>query len=103
MGKSEYLGLRAGKSLLPAGITRIDGVFERGDAVIIRGPDGAEIGRGLVAYDAGEADKIKVAVKKPMLSNEPKGLNHCPQSARLDSVPEKPRWKRRAKQIRAWQ
>ncbi len=51
--------LRAGKSLLPAGITRIDGVFERGDAVIIRGPDGAEIGRGLVAYDAGEADKIK--------------------------------------------
>jgi glutamate 5-kinase len=51
--------LRAGKSLLPAGITRIDGVFERGDAVVIRGPDGAEIGRGLVAYDAAEADKIK--------------------------------------------
>jgi glutamate 5-kinase len=51
--------LRAGKSLLPAGITRIDGAFERGDAVVIRGPDGAEIGRGLVAYDAAEADKIK--------------------------------------------
>jgi len=51
--------LRAGKSLLPAGITRIDGVFERGDAVVIRGPDGAEIGRGLVAYDADEADRIK--------------------------------------------
>ncbi|MEA2986917.1 MAG: glutamate 5-kinase [Alphaproteobacteria bacterium] len=51
--------LRAGKSLLPAGITRIDGVFERGDAVVIRGPDGAEIGRGLVAYDAAEADKIR--------------------------------------------
>jgi len=51
--------LRAGKSLLPAGITRIDGAFERGDAVVIRGPDGAEIGRGLVAYDADEADKIR--------------------------------------------
>ncbi len=51
--------LRTGKSLLPAGITRIDGSFERGDAVVIRGPDGAEIGRGLVAYDAAEADKIR--------------------------------------------
>ena len=27
--------------------------------MVIRGPDGAEIGRGLVAYDAAEADKIK--------------------------------------------
>ena len=51
--------LRRGKSLLPAGITRVDGAFERGDAVVIRGPDGAEIGRGLVAYDAAEADKIR--------------------------------------------
>ncbi len=51
--------LRRGKSLLPAGITRIDGAFERGDAVVIRGPDGAEIGRGLVAYDADEAEKIR--------------------------------------------
>ena len=44
--------LRRGKSLLPAGVTRVEGAFERGDAVVIRGPDG-EIGRGLVAYDAG--------------------------------------------------
>src|SRR6202795_874016 len=51
--------LRRGKSLLPAGITRVDGPFERGDAVVIRGPDGAEIGRGLVAYDADEAEKIR--------------------------------------------
>ncbi len=51
--------LRKGRSLLPAGIIRIDGAFARGDAVIIRGPDGAEVGRGLVAYDADEADKIK--------------------------------------------
>jgi glutamate 5-kinase len=51
--------LRAGKSLLPAGIIRVDGSFERGDAVLIRGPDGAEIGRGLIAYDSADADKIK--------------------------------------------
>jgi glutamate 5-kinase len=50
--------LRRGKSLLPAGVIRVDGAFGRGDAVIIRGPDGAEIGRGLVAYDATDAAKI---------------------------------------------
>ena len=50
--------LRRGKSLLPAGVIRVDGEFHRGDAVIIRGPDGAEIGRGLVAYDAPDAGKI---------------------------------------------
>ena len=51
--------LRAGKSLLPAGVIRIDGQFSRGDAVIVRGPDGHEIGRGLVAYDADHAGQIK--------------------------------------------
>jgi glutamate 5-kinase len=51
--------LRRGKSLLPAGVIRVDGEFARGDAVIIRGPDGDEIGRGLVAYDAEDAEKIK--------------------------------------------
>jgi glutamate 5-kinase len=51
--------LRRGKSLLPAGVARVDGGFERGDAVIIRGPDGAEIGRGLCAYDAADAQKIR--------------------------------------------
>jgi glutamate 5-kinase len=51
--------LRRGKSLLPAGVIRVDGQFSRGDAVVIRGPDAAEIGRGLVAYDAGDAILIK--------------------------------------------
>src|SRR5712675_304188 len=51
--------LRAGKSLLPAGVIRVDGTFARGDAVVIRGPDGLEVGRGLVAYDAVDADKVK--------------------------------------------
>ena len=51
--------LRRGNSLLPVGVVRIDGAFERGDAVIIRGPDGTEIGRGLCAYDVEDARKIK--------------------------------------------
>jgi glutamate 5-kinase len=51
--------LRGGKSLLPAGVIKIEGAFGRGDAVLVRGPDGAEIGRGLSAYDAEDADKIK--------------------------------------------
>jgi glutamate 5-kinase len=51
--------LRRGKSLLPAGVTRVEGSFSRGDAVVVRGPDGAEIGRGLIAYDADDAVKIR--------------------------------------------
>jgi glutamate 5-kinase len=51
--------LRSGKSLLPAGVIRVEGGFGRGDAVVVRGPDGAEVGRGLIAYDADDAEKIK--------------------------------------------
>ena len=50
--------LVSGKSLLPAGVTGIEGGFARGDCVLIRNPDGGEIGRGLIAYDAGEAAQI---------------------------------------------
>ena len=50
--------LRSGKSLLPAGVRAVRGRFERGDTVAILGPGGEEIGRGLVAYDAGDAERI---------------------------------------------
>ena len=50
--------LASGKSLLPAGVTRVEGSFARGDCVIIRTAAGAEIGRGLVAYDIAEAVQI---------------------------------------------
>ena len=60
--------LRGGKSLLPAGVIRIDGTFASGDAVVIRGPDGAEVGRGLVAYDADDALKIKGRSSADILS-----------------------------------
>jgi glutamate 5-kinase len=53
------LALRRGNSLLPVGVVRIDGDFARGDAVVVRGPDGGEIARGLSAYDADEAQRIK--------------------------------------------
>ena len=51
--------LARGKSLLPAGVTRIEGVFARGDCVAIRNEHGAEIGRGLIAYDAAHAERIR--------------------------------------------
>lgn len=50
--------LAAGKSLLSAGVTRAEGTFERGDAVVIRGPDGRELGRGLASYAQGDAVRI---------------------------------------------
>jgi glutamate 5-kinase len=50
--------LDAGKSLLPAGVRRVEGSFERGDAVVIRTLAGREMGRGLIAYGAEEAGRI---------------------------------------------
>jgi glutamate 5-kinase len=60
--------LNSGRSLLPAGVIRVEGAFSRGDAVVIRGPDGVEIARGLVAYDAEDADKIKGRSSADILS-----------------------------------
>ncbi len=50
--------LAAGGSLLPAGVRAVEGTFERGDAVLVRGPDGAALARGLSAYGAEEAGRI---------------------------------------------
>lgn len=47
-----------GKSLLPAGITRVEGDFESGDCVAICSPDGQEIARGLSNYDAEQVRRI---------------------------------------------
>jgi glutamate 5-kinase len=51
--------LAGGASLLPAGVVRVEGVFARGDCVVIRDHRGAEIGRGLIAYDALHAERIR--------------------------------------------
>ncbi len=50
--------LASGKSLLPAGVRQVEGAFERGDAILVRGLDGGELGRGLAGYDAAEARAI---------------------------------------------
>ena len=50
--------LRRGKSLLPAGVTGVEGAFERGDPVAIAGPDGEVLGAALVGYAAAEARAI---------------------------------------------
>ena len=50
--------LRAGKSLLPAGVTRVTGAFGRGDPVAIVAPGGEVLGKGLVRYTAAEAKAI---------------------------------------------
>lgn len=50
--------LMSGKSLLPAGVRLVSGAFSRGDTVAILSPEGREIARGLVAYDAGDAVRI---------------------------------------------
>ena len=47
--------LANGKSLLPIGVTRVTGDFERGDAIAIRNADGVEIARALVGLDSDEA------------------------------------------------
>ena len=51
--------LAGGKSLLPAGVTRVEGSFERGDLVLVLGPNGVEVARGLVAYSSADAARIK--------------------------------------------
>ncbi|MGB1035276.1 MAG: PUA domain-containing protein, partial [Primorskyibacter sp.] len=50
--------LARGTSLLPAGVTAIQGTFGRGDPVVIAGPDGA-LGQGLCRYTAPETQQIK--------------------------------------------
>jgi glutamate 5-kinase len=50
--------LMQGKSLLPAGVTRAVGRFDRGDTVSIVGPDGVEVARGICAYSDSDAARI---------------------------------------------
>jgi glutamate 5-kinase len=50
--------LLLGRSLLPAGVIAVEGVFERGDTVIIRTRTGNEAGRGLSAYSSADIRRI---------------------------------------------
>jgi glutamate 5-kinase len=50
--------LHDGKSLLPIGVKKCEGIFSTGDAVFIKTLAGLNVGCGLVAFDRAEADKI---------------------------------------------
>jgi glutamate 5-kinase len=50
--------LKSGRSLLPAGVIKVEGRFERGDAVIVADTAGNEVARGLTAYSARDARHI---------------------------------------------
>ncbi len=51
--------LAEGRSLLPAGVTGVEGAFERGDPIAVRDADGREVARGLAAYGSGDAARIR--------------------------------------------
>ncbi|MBT7484059.1 glutamate 5-kinase [Candidatus Peregrinibacteria bacterium] len=53
--------LERGKSLLSSGITAVEGEFERGNVVVILGPNKEKVGFGQVNYNAEELVKIKGA------------------------------------------
>jgi glutamate 5-kinase len=50
--------LRDGRSLLPAGVRSVEGTFQRGDPVLVQGPDGEALARGLSAYGSEDAARI---------------------------------------------
>ncbi|MCE9521142.1 MAG: glutamate 5-kinase [Alphaproteobacteria bacterium] len=50
--------LAQGKSLLPAGVTVVDGTFERGDCVVVKDLANREVARGLIAYGCDDARRI---------------------------------------------
>lgn len=50
--------LKGNRSLLAAGITRLEGDFRRGDAVEVVAPEGEAVARGLVSYDSADLQRI---------------------------------------------
>ena len=51
--------LRGGGSLLPVGVVEVSGDFQAGDAVVVRGPGGRDLARGLVTFSSEEAQRIR--------------------------------------------
>lgn len=47
------------RSLLPAGVVKVEGEFGRGDVVVITGVKGTAVARGLSNYSAADIDKIR--------------------------------------------
>tara|TARA_B100001123_G_scaffold331420_1_gene373706 strand:+ start:1803 stop:2909 length:1107 start_codon:yes stop_codon:yes gene_type:complete len=51
--------IQNGKSLLPAGVKRINGSFEKGDHILVKDQNNIECGRGLTSFSSIEVEKIK--------------------------------------------
>jgi glutamate 5-kinase len=75
---------RDGKSLLPAGIVAVEGMFERGQTVRICGRDGAELARGLVRY--GAADLRAIAGRRSTKIAEVLGYDYGAEAVHRDDM-----------------
>lgn len=73
----------SGKSLLPAGITRVEGEFERGQTVRIFG-GGGELARGLARY--GAAELALIAGRKSASIAEVLGYDYGPEAVHRDDL-----------------
>ena len=51
--------LKSGKSLLPSGITKVSGVFKKGDNILIVDNNNIDVARALSSFTSGEIDRIK--------------------------------------------
>ena len=73
--------LGRGKSLLPAGVTGIEGEFNRGDLVLILGPDRRELGRGLIVLPRPARTAIERHIGAAVIR-----IDHVQVVARIDPV-----------------
>jgi len=48
-----------GKSLLPAGVKKVNGLFKKGDHILIKNQNNNECARGLASFSSNEIEKIK--------------------------------------------
>lgn len=63
------MALESGNSLLPAGVMQIEGIFNRGDTVMLHGPSGQLVARGLTEYDSDDARQI-IGLKSSEISDQ---------------------------------
>jgi glutamate 5-kinase len=61
-----------GSSLLPAGVTGVEGRFAEGDAVALSGPDGEVFARGLAGLSSTALDRVKGLKTAQIAEREPK-------------------------------
>ncbi|PTA69170.1 glutamate 5-kinase [Deinococcus arcticus] len=73
-----------GASLLPAGITAVEGRFERGHTVRLLGPDGTELGRGLARYASGDLGRLLGRHSREI--EAALGYTHGPEAVHRDDL-----------------